>query len=80
MVARENTLGATNNIACGGEEVKKGQYEVEGLIVSLVAVGGKEGEEWKIGREKALAVMWNISAGGAEVKRVLQIPKSHRIA
>jgi len=52
-VARENALAAIRNIAYVDEERKKGLYEHEGLITLLVAVVGKEGEEWKVLRTQA---------------------------
>ncbi|GMI47168.1 hypothetical protein TrCOL_g6520, partial [Triparma columacea] len=50
-------------------DVKKGMFELDGLMKSLLEVVGKEGEEYKVAREKAVAVIGIISFGGADVKK-----------
>jgi len=46
----------------------KGLYDHRGLIALLVAVVGKEGEEWKEARENALDVIMNIASAGPDGK------------
>jgi hypothetical protein len=48
--------------------VKKGMFELDGLMKSLLEVVGKEGEEYKVARENALDAIMNIAGGGAEVQ------------
>ena len=43
-------------------------FELDGLMKSLLEVVGKEGEEYKVARENALAAIKNIASGGAEVQ------------
>jgi len=56
-VVKENALQAITSISVESEERKKGLVNHEGLIALLVTVVGKEGEEWKVAREKAPMVI-----------------------
>ncbi|GMI42871.1 hypothetical protein TrCOL_g12851 [Triparma columacea] len=48
---------------------QKKLFQFKGIVSGLLEVVGKEGEEYKVGREYALKAIQNIACGGADVKK-----------